>query len=421
MRSILRLSLLLALLLLLLGWEGIRAQGVNRAGLVVQFGDGNVVTACVQFTSERVTGAELLRLSGMDVIMDPNSGFGEAICKISVGDFSDGCDFPLEECFCQCTGADCEYWAYYHLQDNAWEYSQLGASNWLVKDGDVEGWAWGPGSFSGGGSSVEPPVIPFDEICIPFTPTPTFTLTPITPSPTLPVGTATATPTATFTPTPTSSPTPTASPTSTSTPTATPTLAPGVTPSPTPTPRPPVVVDLQLSPTHIIQGECAQLQWTVSYADSAFLSINGHEENVPLVSAREVCPTQDTTYTLRAFRPDAEVQESRTLTVRPAATSPQPTAVTIIPTTTPIPSPTPNLSSPTPAPPPPAASPSIPTATPTPARVASIPTFQPIQRLTPQPEGGRSRASTGLAYWGGFVIMLIILIAAGFWALRRQS
>lgn len=176
-----RLLLLAALFTLLLGWEGSRAQGVNRAGLVVQFGDGNVVTACVQFTSETVTGAELLRLSGMDVVMDPHSGFGEAICKISVGDLSDGCDFPLEDCFCQCRGADCKYWAYYHLRGNAWEYSQLGASNWQVKDGDVEGWAWGPGSFGGGSSDVEPPIIPFDQICIPFTPTPSYADTPLPP------------------------------------------------------------------------------------------------------------------------------------------------------------------------------------------------------------------------------------------------
>lgn len=278
MRRFSRLLILLALPLLLMGWEGSRAQSVNRAGLVVQFGDGNVVTACVQFTSETVTGADLLRLSGMDVIMDPNSGFGEAICKITVGDFSDGCDFPLEACFCQCRGADCKYWAYYHLKGNAWEYSQLGASNWLVKDGDVEGWAWGSGSFGGGSFDVEPPVIPFDQICIPFTPTPTFT--PTTPS-------------------------------------ATATLLPAETPVPGPT----------FAPTATRQPETA--------------------------------PASGVT-------------------------------------------------------------PATPTPTPTPAAVASMPTFQPIQRLTPQPESSGASSQSPFML-GGFAIILALLVGAGAWALRRQS
>ena len=427
MRRFSRLLILLALLLLLMGWEGSRAQSVSRAGLVVQFGDGNVVTACVQFTSETVTGADLLRLSGMDVIMDPNSGFGEAICKITVGDFSDGCDFPLEACFCQCRGADCEYWAYYHLKGNAWEYSQLGASNWLVKDGDVEGWAWGSGSFGGGSFDVEPPVIPFDQICIPFTPTPTFTPTTPPATATTPPGSPTATPTATWTPTitptPTRTPTATFTPTPSPTSTATPTLAPGVTPSPTPTPRPPIVIDFLLSPQTITSGECAQLQWTISYADSAFLSINGREENAPLVSAREVCPTQDTTYTLRAYRPDAEAQETRTLTVLRATISPQPSATaTLLPAETPVPGPT---SAPTATRQPETApasgvTPATPTPTPTPAAVASIPTFQPIQRLTPQPESSGSSSQSPFML-GGFAIILALLVGAGAWALRRQS
>ncbi len=421
-----RLLILAALFTLLLGWEGSRAQNVNRAGLVVQFGDGNVVTACVQFTSDTVTGAELLRLSGMDVIMDPHSGFGEAICKITVGDFSDGCDFPLDECFCQCRGADCVYWAYYHLKNNAWEYSSLGASNWLVKDGDVEGWAWGPGSFGGGSSDVKPPVIPFDQICIPFTPTPTHTPTPVptsTPTPIQsPSPTFTHTPTPTATSTSTRTPTPTISPT----PTATPTLAPGITPSPTPTPRPPMAIDFLLSPDVITAGECAQLQWTINYADNAYLSINGREENVPLISAREVCPAEDATYTLRAYRADGEISETRTLTVRPATSpSPAPTSQpTPQPTSSPPPTPAPVSPSPLPTTPavapPPAATLRPLTNTPTPVRAASVPTFQPIQRLTPEPASRGSLAGSPFSL-GGFLLVLALLVGAGVWAWRRQS
>ncbi len=305
--------ILLAFLLLALGWQSSRAQQTNHAGLVIRFGNGSVTTACVQFTSESVSGAELLRLSGMNVIVDPESGFGEAICKISVGPNSDGCDFPLDECFCQCQGVNCVYWAYYHLKGGAWEYSGKGPSNYRVRNGDVEGWAWGPGNYYGGGSDVEPPVIPFDQICIPTpTPTPEPTDTPA----------ATNTPTFTPTPTPTRTLTPTPTHTFTPTPTDTPTLAPGVTPSATPTPGPPIVIDFLLAPERISPGECAQLQWTIRNADEAFLDDGAGEEKVPLASERQVCPASDATYTLRAARADAQESASRTLRVSGASPTP---------------------------------------------------------------------------------------------------
>ncbi len=414
---------ILLLVLLALSQTVSRAQDIHRAGLVIQFGDGNVITACVQFTSDTVTGAELLRLSGLDVIMDPSSGFGEAICKISAGDASDGCNFPLEDCFCHCQGVDCEYWAYYHLKNNAWEYSQLGASNWIVRDGDVEGWAWGPGSFGQGPSDVEPPVIPFDQICIPFTPTPTATPTAqptATPTPT-PLS-PTPTPTSTVTPTQTPSPTPTP------TPTLTPTLLPGVTPSPTPTPRPPITIDFLLLPEQILPGECAQLQWTVLNADDIFLNINGQEERIPPDSAREVCPTIDTTYTLIARRADAEASETRILSIQSTTASPTPTSVpnTIAPNpttesstpsapeTAPTTIPTQTIPSTSSAATPPS---TAPTTTRPPTRAVE---FQPIQRLTPTPEPS-SPTNDRLFLVGGFLLILGVLIAAGAWALMRQS
>ena len=415
--------LLLVFLLLALGWQPSRAHEINRAGLVVRFGDGSVVTACVQFTDESVSGADILRFSGMDVIVDPSSGFGEAVCKINSGINSNGCDYPLDDCFCQCQGADCVYWAYYHLKNNAWEYSGRGASNYQVRDGDVEGWAWGPGSPNGGSSDAAPPLIPFDQICIVDTPTPTITPTSSstdTPTPGAPTATSTSTPTPTTTPTPTVTPTatftpaPTDTPTATPTPTVTPTLPPNVTPTTTPTPRPPITIDFLLAPTEIAPGACAQLQWNIRNADTAFLDDGGGEENVPLDSERQVCPASDTTYTLRAYRPDAQQSDARTLRV--IQTSP-----TATPTATPAPAP---VATPTPD----ALATTGPTETPTPAEVAAAPatiepsgpTFQPVQRLTPVPEPGES-AGGKLLTFGGFAIILALILIVGGWALLRQS
>jgi hypothetical protein len=131
-------------------------EGDSRAALVIRYEDGSVETKCVAFSSPAITGEELLQRSGLTVIMDYNALTGGAVCSIN----SLGCS--VQDCFCRCQGADCQYWAYYHWADGGWQYSQMGASGYQVKNGSLEGWSWGPGNFSSG---TEPPAIKFEEIC----------------------------------------------------------------------------------------------------------------------------------------------------------------------------------------------------------------------------------------------------------------
>jgi hypothetical protein len=96
----------------------------------------------------------------------------------------------------------CVYWAYNYLQDDQWVYATVGASIRTVREGDVEGWAWGAGSLTQGAA---PPLITFSQICAPAAPTDTPTATPTwTPWPT-----NTPQPTPTWTPWPTNTPQPT--------------------------------------------------------------------------------------------------------------------------------------------------------------------------------------------------------------------
>ena len=231
------LSILAALLLALLlfpAWAG--ADGPSRVGLVVRFGDGSVFTKCVEFEEDQISGLEVLLRSGLRVVYQ-QSGLGAAVCKIE----DDGCDYPSEPCFCKCLGGpNCVYWSYWHLKGGEWQYSPIGASGYFVRDGDVEGWAWGPGTA---GSGLEPPVIDFNSICAPpptatLTPTAAPTYTPIpSPTPTL----TPLPPTATRTPAPPTPVPPTSTPTPvpippTDTPTPTATQKPPETETPTPTP-----------------------------------------------------------------------------------------------------------------------------------------------------------------------------------------
>jgi len=51
-----------------------RQPDPHRAGLVVVHGDGSVASACVAFSEESISGAELLRRSGVEVTLGDYGG-----------------------------------------------------------------------------------------------------------------------------------------------------------------------------------------------------------------------------------------------------------------------------------------------------------------------------------------------------------
>ncbi len=155
----------------------LRAQPVHRAALVVQHGDERVATACVSFTEETIDGAELIRRSGLPFAIE-YGGIGAAVCSID----NEGCDYPATDCFCQCQGANCQYWSYHIMQGGAWVYSQLGASSVRVGDGAMHGWVWGKGSSRG--ANRTPPALSFADVCSADVP-PVRTAPPAVTTPTL--------------------------------------------------------------------------------------------------------------------------------------------------------------------------------------------------------------------------------------------
>ncbi len=222
--------LFLAILGLIVPVSAMAQPTPRRAGVVVRFGDGNVVTRCVAFSEPSLTGMELLMRAGFALRVDSGSSIGAGVCKIN----SLGCDAG-KSCFCQCEGATCAYWQYFHLADGAWKYSVLGAGLYQVADGTVEGWAWG--------NNILPPVMSLEQICAgaPAQPAPTNTppatipptlaptLTPQPPTPTAAPVTVAATPVSSPTGIPATPP-----PVVTATSTAAPTLLPA-NPTATPT------------------------------------------------------------------------------------------------------------------------------------------------------------------------------------------
>ncbi|MCB9127541.1 MAG: hypothetical protein H6638_06490 [Ardenticatenales bacterium] len=239
-----------------------RAQPAERrAGVVVQFGAGNVQRFCVDLGDDgSASGYEVLQATGLALILE-GSALGATVCQLD----GVGCAYPSEGCFCQYP----TYWSYSRLVDGAWQYSSLGLTSTTVRGGDVEGWAWGEGNANVGAA---PPLIPFDQLCPPVAPTaPPATSTPppasataVPPRATSVPATAPSLPTSTLPPTATvggsATPRPTATasatlgasptPTRAASPTLSPTLMPSASPvAPTPqsSATPPPAADLTAS------------------------------------------------------------------------------------------------------------------------------------------------------------------------------
>ncbi len=106
----------------------------NTADVVVQFGDGLVVTRRITFTGT-ISGLEALRRTGL-ALVEKNG----AVCRIADTGCASG-----QDCFCACPPpfAPCLFWNYQRWDGHAWVASAQGAAATSVSNGAVEGWSWG--------------------------------------------------------------------------------------------------------------------------------------------------------------------------------------------------------------------------------------------------------------------------------------
>jgi hypothetical protein len=178
----------LILIAALLGPGLALADEPNRAGLVVQFPDGQTKTICVEFEGEEISGADLLIRSGLDAVIDPSSGLGIIVCRIE----GQGCDFPAEPCFCQCSGSGpCAYWNYFYREpgQDSWSYAALGALRHKARPGSVDAWVWGDGT------TLPAADLAFEVVCPSPTPAATRLVISTPQRPVLQVASATSAPT----------------------------------------------------------------------------------------------------------------------------------------------------------------------------------------------------------------------------------
>ncbi len=136
------------------------AQDPIQVGVVIQGADGQPQTFCVSLTGEKPTGIDALQATGLD-LASSSGPLGTTVCRIG----GDGCTPPGDTCFCQCEGGStCLYWNYFHLNGANWQYSPIGAAQFPLTQGAVEGWWWRDTTDK---NAAPLPVIPFEEICQP--------------------------------------------------------------------------------------------------------------------------------------------------------------------------------------------------------------------------------------------------------------
>ncbi len=117
--------------------------GPNHAALVVEHGDGSVVTRCVAFDTPQITGLALLEASGVAWSGQTFGGFGVAACAL------DG--EPAH--YSVCPGKDF-YWAFFVSRaGGAWQFATSGMSAISLSSGDAEGFRYVPAS----GNAATPP------------------------------------------------------------------------------------------------------------------------------------------------------------------------------------------------------------------------------------------------------------------------
>jgi hypothetical protein len=176
---------------------GCAAAVSDHAALVVEHGDGSVVTRCVAFSADTISGEELLNQSGVAWSSQAFGGFGDAVCAL------DG--EPAH--YVDCLGKD-NYWALFvSRRGGPWQLSSVGISTLKLADGDAEGFKYVPDA-----GTLAPPVLPSGVCPAAATPTPLATNTTAaaaaTESPAASTPTATPAPVESFVATATIAPSP---------------------------------------------------------------------------------------------------------------------------------------------------------------------------------------------------------------------
>ncbi len=118
----------------------------NRAAVAILHSTGNIASKCVPFDEDKMTGLELLTRAGLNPVAD--RGF---ITEIDGEKAQDSTAISSSN----------DYWFYYiNPSGGNWEFSQSGAANSTVVNGQTDGWQIGGKAIYDGLKNLH-----FSDIC----------------------------------------------------------------------------------------------------------------------------------------------------------------------------------------------------------------------------------------------------------------
>jgi len=94
----------------------------HHAGMVIDAGEGNIVTACVEFSDEAISGSDLL--DSTKIPYEVKDGFINSIMDVSNPE------------------GGTQYWSYWHWNGREWIFKNIGMSDSVVKHSAIEAWAF---------------------------------------------------------------------------------------------------------------------------------------------------------------------------------------------------------------------------------------------------------------------------------------
>ena len=112
----------------------------SHVALVVEHADGHTIRRCVGFNGQTITGAQVLKASGLEVGTVTYASLGEAVCQID----AEPASYPPS-----CLTSTSPYWAtFVSRHGGPWTAADHGVSSETFASGDAEGFRYDPQSGS---------------------------------------------------------------------------------------------------------------------------------------------------------------------------------------------------------------------------------------------------------------------------------
>jgi len=131
------------------------AEGPHAALVVDTGASSDALRYCVALPDGSVTGIELIELASEQHGLQYRLGYGgNVVCQLA------GVGYESDECLKEGP----EFWGYWRGDGSGgWDWSSSGGRATTVRNGDVEGWAWGTGND--GSTHPAPPETTFEAVC----------------------------------------------------------------------------------------------------------------------------------------------------------------------------------------------------------------------------------------------------------------